>query len=163
MTDSTNQIPTKVGSSFSLTQTSVALIVAGVGLSISAVNCLYFWKSLNSLPVNPNDFHYMLLGYRQVVTVLFAVICIGIWRDRLGGRVATFTSVLLIIWLHVNWYFEKFIWLNVIGEKEGSEGYVQHLVEIGWFRGANQMDNFISLVTVVLGFWLISRFFVRRR
>jgi hypothetical protein len=104
------------------------------------------------------DFHASLLGNRLITTLGLAICFLGIWLESLRGRILSLIPVLFIFVLYIFWYFEKFDWLEAIGAKQGTTEYKDKLIEIGYFRGANEWDYILLFSVLLLMFWIIFRY-----
>ena len=142
----------------------LVLVVGLLSGLLNMANWFYYRDSLRSLPVSPNDYHYMLMGVRSFTAAFLFMMCFGIWLRQITwikqiiGKTISLIFGLLIRTLYVDWFFEKYRWLSVSGLHDGTQMYNDRLREIGFFRGANSVDYMVLIVAMGLLLWIVCRY-----
>ncbi len=146
---------------FGLAMNSEPKFVLGIVflcMILSSANFLYYRDSLSAHLHYLTDYHSSLLGLRLFVTFLLFVVFIGIWMRRFLWKILALSALVGIVAFYVSWYFDKFKWLNVSGVYEGTPQYTERLKEIGYFRGANDIDYLIFFLAIIFFFWTLLRY-----
>ena len=85
------------------------------------------------------------------LSLLFFIILVSTLREWRLGKVVATIAAFCISAIYAWWYFEKYHFLTAVyGLKVGSPEYNSWLSEIGFFRGATQVDYWILTTTLIV-------------